>query len=188
MDRALSKQPARRPQSRVGTRHPLACLSQMRKPPRFPGANLSIRGSILPFIVWVLLVLSFLSGPARAGGDFFEVIRSGTADDVRSALRAGADVNASDRYGRTPLMFAVAVQGDASVVKDLIDAGGRIDVQDPLFGNTLLLSALERSDVSPALIQILLEAGVDLGARTLPAGRRSCQLPQIKKIRWSFEC
>ena len=62
-------------------------------------------------------------------------------------------------------MFAVAVQGDASVVKDLIDAGGRIDVQDPLFGNTLLLSALERSDVSPALIQILLEAGVDLGAR-----------------------
>ncbi|MEV6327749.1 ankyrin repeat domain-containing protein [Streptomyces sp. NPDC051909] len=47
-------------------------------------------------------------------------------------LAAGLDLNARDRAGVTPLQVAVAQQGSPALVRDLLDAGARIDVVDEM--------------------------------------------------------
>ncbi|MEU8617798.1 ankyrin repeat domain-containing protein [Streptomyces sp. NPDC048623] len=47
-------------------------------------------------------------------------------------LAAGLDLEARDKAGSTPLQLAVAQQGSADLVRDLLDAGARIDVFDEM--------------------------------------------------------
>ncbi|MCX2181408.1 ankyrin repeat domain-containing protein [Streptomyces sp. SKN60] len=47
-------------------------------------------------------------------------------------LAAGLDLEARDKTGATPLQLAVAQQGSAALVRDLLDAGARIDVVDEM--------------------------------------------------------
>ena len=49
--------------------------------------------------------------------DFFEIA---TVADVTACLDAGADPNARDQLGYTPLHFAAAFNSDPAVVKTLI--------------------------------------------------------------------
>ena len=70
-------------------------------------------------------------------------------ETVAEFLRLGADVNAIDMWGSTPLMLA-ARMGDARVVKHLVDAGADKEKTDP-WGRTAieLISrfAYERNEV-----------------------------------------
>ncbi|MDD5606837.1 MAG: hypothetical protein PHN37_03195, partial [Candidatus Pacebacteria bacterium] len=57
----------------------------------------------------VSLIISFIlasSVLAIGEGDFFDLIKTGTPDEVKKAIDAGADVNARNKYGQTPLMLA----------------------------------------------------------------------------------
>lgn len=71
------------------------------------------------------------------------------------------DVNISDAYGRTPLTWA-AWRGDASSVKQLLDAGAEIDTSD--WGG---YTALSRAAGSGRLecVRILLRAGASTAVR-----------------------
>ncbi len=63
-------------------------------------------------------------------GDFFELCRSGSAEDVQGAIQAGADVNAKDNCGVTALMHAAQDNNNPEVIKSLINAGADVNATD----------------------------------------------------------
>ena len=85
----------------------------------------------------------------------------GNLEAVRLLLDAGADVKARSRHGTTALMWAIP-QGDLNVVRVLIEAGADVNASDDRSW-TPLAWALGCS-APPELLQMLLDAGADLGA------------------------
>jgi len=82
----------------------------------------------------------------------------GDADTVRMLIEAGADVNAKDAHGATPLHLAVA-----NTARVLIEAGADVNAEDP-YGQTPLHGAAFEGDADTA--QVLIEAGADVNALT----------------------
>lgn len=82
-------------------------------------------------------------------------IASHRFENMEPLLRGGADVNAQNIAGSTPLHLASGVSLDA--VKLLLSAGAAIDAKDKLERTPLHLAAEKSLDV----VQALLEAGAD---------------------------
>ncbi|HEY0562586.1 MAG TPA: ankyrin repeat domain-containing protein [Methylophilus sp.] len=80
-------------------------------------------------------------------------------------LNAGADVNAIDRMGMSPLLLACGKtsQGYKELAELLINKGANINIQDKL-GYTPLLLSLSGGDVGIAML--LIERGADITAKT----------------------
>ena len=87
-----------------------------------------------------------------------------TVSDLRQALEAGADVNAVDNWGNTPLHSLVSGSSDnkAELVAVLIEAGAKVDEVN-CRNRTALFDALDREDTD--CIQALLQAGANINAR-----------------------
>lgn len=92
----------------------------------------------------------------------------GYLPDVNELIHAGANVNAKDSQGQTPLMYAVReyagrYPANPAVVQALIKAGADVNAEDKT-GRTALIHAVG-SDVSvyinPKVIEALLQAGAD---------------------------
>jgi ankyrin repeat protein len=79
---------------------------------------------------------------------------------VTALIEAGADPNAANNFGITPLLQA-ARYGDAAVIKALLDGGASLDVGHPQ-GETPLMAAA-RAGSLPA-VTLLLERGSDPNA------------------------
>jgi hypothetical protein len=77
-------------------------------------------------IAGLLLVQSAPSGPIALGADLVEAAKQGQATKIKELLASGAAVNALDRRGFTPLMWAAAA-GQLAAVRDLIDGGAAVD-------------------------------------------------------------
>jgi ankyrin repeat protein len=77
-------------------------------------------------------------------------------------IERGADVNAADAEGVTPLVVA-AVLGDAPMVRLLLDAGARVGDQANVLGLTALHAATRGRNVEVA--ELLLARGAPTGAR-----------------------
>ena len=102
--------------------------------------------------------------------DFSELMRTGTAQEIREALAQGADVEVTDfpfwkvapfraeaarQYqieteGLRPLMLAAAFNHDPEVISVLLKAGGKIDDRDYEGGTVLMWGAEYNSN--PAVI------------------------------------
>ena len=94
----------------------------------------------------------------------FEAIDEGNVEAVKSAIAAGADVNAKDEDGCTPLHGC----RDADIAKALINAGADVNAinkcgNSPLF-NIRFRRGFDHSGISE-IVDILIDAGADL---TLP--------------------
>lgn len=81
-------------------------------------------------------------------------------------IEAGADVNAADEYGNTPLMTAVS-SGNIPVIKKLLSKGALVNAQNSA-GGTALMNALlkEKIGLKPEepnieIVRLLLEAGAN---------------------------
>jgi uncharacterized protein len=83
--------------------------------------------------------------------------RLDVADEL---LRAGAKPGA-DRYGVTPLYLAAA-NGNAAMIRRLLDAGSDVNATDP-GGETILMTAARTG--SPDALRVLLERGARVDAR-----------------------
>ena len=84
-------------------------------------------------------------------------------EKLQACLEAGADVNAPDRFGSTPLHVAARVSDHAEVILALVNAGS--DVHARRFdGGTPLHTAVESGD-SPQVVEALVAAGADVNAR-----------------------
>lgn len=98
-----------------------------------------------------------------AGGDFPIHFCADAEQPAMMAflLAAGADPNAVNHFGQTPLMRAAGA-GALSVAKLLIAAGARVNARDSR-GETPLMSVCERegSDSTQRLVEFLLEKGAN---------------------------
>ncbi len=110
-----------------------------------------------------------------------EAARAGHAEIVGALLAAGADVQASDGEGRTPWLEA-ARGGHLPVIERLLPARPELHVADG-DGRTALALACSAEQVDPALVQRLLEFGVD-PARPGHDGKRAVDLAAAAG-RWS---
>ena len=85
----------------------------------------------------------------------------GDIGTVKALIVAGADVNASDHEGATPLM-AAAFAGHAEVVRSLLHKGANVNAVDK-DGHTALMCAAVAGHVK--VVEVLLDAGADVNAR-----------------------
>ncbi len=105
---------------------------------------------------------SSLAPPGRLAAELRRASWAGDAGEVQRLIQAGADANAADSGGFTPLMLA-AGQGNAEIVRALLRAGADADVAR-VDGVTALLDACAAGQ--PEALAALIASGADVNART----------------------
>ena len=89
---------------------------------------------------------------------------SGDVELVQLLIQAGADLNAVDHMGNTPLHHA-AESGNIPLVRILLDAGAAVDSVNGM-GEPVLCSAVLRSDGDlPEVVRVLLDYHPDLALK-----------------------
>ena len=83
---------------------------------------------------------------------------------ITALLDAGADIEAQDEHGETPLHRAAVSNYEAAGVTALLDAGADIEARDR-WGRTPLHHTAGAGWHSPGVITALLDAGADIKAR-----------------------
>ena len=73
--------------------------------------------------------------------DFRELCKEGSLQQINEAIRNGANVNARNNDGFTPLMFAAVRNPNPEITKALIDGGAKVDARDAK-GYTALMYGL----------------------------------------------
>jgi len=133
----------------------------------------------------ILLNLALMLLPALAGAaDLTELIRSDAREEALVAIRGGADVNAVQPDGSTPLLWAV-YRVDHELVKELLQHGAKPNVRNSL-GATPLGEATSISDKE--MVDMLLKAradpnlGNDDGQTPLMIAARNGSLPIVQAL------
>lgn len=91
----------------------------------------------------------------------FHAVQQSSGTEVERLIKLGANVNAVNEAGATPLMWAVP---DLAKVRLLIEHGADVNAASKNLGRTPLLIAAGYPDTVPVL-KLLLEKGADLRAR-----------------------
>ncbi|GHV34666.1 hypothetical protein FACS1894187_05730 [Synergistales bacterium] len=94
---------------------------------------------------------------------FLDLCAEGTLYSVKSAINAGADVNARSKNGITALMFAAWKNPNPKVVALLLDNGANLNAKNR-YDMTLLMWAA-RLNPNPEVIETILDYGADINAK-----------------------
>ncbi|MCX6631385.1 MAG: ankyrin repeat domain-containing protein [Candidatus Solibacter sp.] len=92
----------------------------------------------------VLLAATFPILAADAPMDILEAARKGKTKEIEALLNKGADLEARDRDGRTPLMLA-AQAGRIAAVRLLLDKGAKTETRDRRQWDAFMLALLAPS-------------------------------------------
>jgi uncharacterized protein len=115
------------------------------------------------FLLAAMLVFAaFLLAGCAERRDIFELIQYGGPNEIRRGLKMGADVNARESHGWTPLISA-ARDHDRESIALLLEAGAEVNAQDE-DGDTALITAAMSND-DPEVIGLLLAAGADVSLK-----------------------
>jgi len=133
----------------------------------------------------ILLTMTFAVLPLLAhASDLADLIRSGDREAALAVIRSGADVNALQADGTSPLLWAVN-RVDHQMVKELLQRGAKPDVRNSL-GATPLCEATSLADLE--LVESLLKAradpnlGNDDDQTPLMIAARNGSLPIVKAL------
>jgi ankyrin repeat protein len=119
-------------------------------------------------VVTVLIIACVVGTPIvrhrLANAMIVSLWRTGNASvtQVKSALQNGADVNAKDMIGLTPLMLA-SERGDFACVKFLVANGASINAKTDNFGDTALLDASMGGSVD--CVRFIISKGANLNVK-----------------------
>ena len=113
-------------------------------------------------IAVVLGVLLAASTYAQTTG-FFELVKTGTPQQLQAAIDQGADVNARNSSGVTPLMAAAGNNQNPEVITTLLRAGADIEARDGVGWTPLIYAAL--GNKNPEVTTALLKAGANVKAK-----------------------
>nr|WP_238542256.1 ankyrin repeat domain-containing protein [Sphingomonas sp. PAMC 26621] len=105
-----------------------------------------------------------LPSPERLQDLLHQAARLGRDDVIPALLQAGADVDARDVKGYTPLILA-SYNGQVSTTTVVLAAGATVDAGDGARGNTPLMGVAFKGYADIA--RLLLEAGADANQRNL---------------------
>lgn len=112
-------------------------------------------------VVGIMVMLGLAgTASAAAGRSLAEVIRDGDRDVALQMIKAGADVNAAQEDGTTPLHWA-AYTVDPELAQALLARGARAQVKNR-YGVTPLAEAVKVADAG--LVRMLLKAGASAEA------------------------
>lgn len=107
------------------------------------------------------LSLPPLPSPARIQELLFDAARLGRTDVIPALLHAGAQIEATDGKGHTPLILA-SYHGHCEATAMLLEAGAEVDRPDRARGNTALMGVAFKGHGDTA--RVLLDAGADPNA------------------------
>ena len=121
----------------------------------------------LALVLALVLTLGACGGGSDAApeldGRLLEAARTGAADEVRSLLERGADVEARDQNGATALV-AAAYGNHVEVARVLIEAGADVNRKDETEQSAFLIATSEVGD-DPRLLELTLANGADVNAK-----------------------
>src|SRR5208337_2862450 len=80
-------------------------------------------------IIVAVVLAVILAASAYAQTNFFKLVTTGTPQDIQTAIDKGADVNAQDKDGTTPLMDAAAYNENPDAITTLLKAGADVNAQ-----------------------------------------------------------
>src|SRR5712671_6129498 len=106
-------------------------------------------------IVAVIFCLAAAGTAAAADDSLASLIQAGNRDAALKMIAAGADVNAAQGDGTTPLHWAV-YKLDAELVRALLDRKAKPDVTNN-YGSSPLAEAVKVANAR--LVEMLLDAG-----------------------------
>jgi hypothetical protein len=118
--------------------------------------------------------------------EFLNLCSQGTPQQIRTAIKAGAKVNAQDSFCRTPLHYAVSNKNLDSL-STLIEAGGDVNAYDS-FHMTPLSLALNKvylaldDGANLGVITALLKAGANVNIQSNRMGRTPLHLAVINRF------
>lgn len=93
---------------------------------------------------------------------FIQALQSDNAPaEIDKLIKNGADVNAKDKDGGTPLMLASLGSLNSDAVKALIKAGANVNAKNNEGFTPLMLAAI----YNPDALKILIKAGADVNAK-----------------------
>ena len=97
---------------------------------------------------------------ARGNSPLMYAAALGSLESMRLLLDAGADANAANDFGATPLMWCA---GDAAKVRLLLSKGANVNARSKLGRTPLLIAAYYDGATDSA--RLLMEKGADINAR-----------------------
>ena|GEM_PF-1677335 len=118
--------------------------------------NLTVLTMIL---ICVCLIFQTNAFAAMSDEDFLKLCESGTAQEVARAIKSGANVNASDRNGRTALMVAARYNLNPETVSTLVNNGADINAGNNKGWTALMFAAWNKS--TPEIVSVLLKNGAN---------------------------
>jgi len=113
--------------------------------------------------------------------DLFKAVEADDTQGMRASIDAGADVEARDKWGNSPIHLAFT----SETVALLLDRGANVEARNEWGYTPLLLAALRSAEnVAPHLeecdqietVALLLDRGADLNARDSSSGRTALEI------------
>ncbi len=122
-----------------------------------------LRAALAGVLAGVTVLAAGASGgqQARISAALLAAVKAGDAAGVTSLVNHGANPNARDAIGMTPLHYA-AYRGEPAVAEALIAGGADLDVKDSM-GMTPLHAAAFQGH--PDMVETLLKAGAEVNAK-----------------------
>lgn len=117
--------------------------------------------NLLLAVVMALCLPSLLAAK-MSDEAFLELCKKGSVEQVQTAIRNGANVNASNEEGSTPLHEASSDNSNPEVLKALLKAGADVNASDEWDSTPLHEAALHNSNLE--VVKALLKAGADVNA------------------------
>ena len=117
----------------------------------------------LSFLIYVLSVSSALA--AMSDSDFIKLCQKGSLQQIIDAIKNGANVNAKNNDGITPLMMAIDNSNSSKVVTALIKAGADVNAKEDKYGLTPLIMVMTKEDINLEAVITLIKAGADVNVK-----------------------
>jgi len=113
---------------------------------------------------WSIALVLLFCGMYLFAQSLFDLVKTGTPEQVQAAIKAGANVNDRDMFGRTLLMYAAEYNENPAVITVLMNAGAKLDDRAEFSGRTPLMLAASFNK-NPDVIRTLLNAGAKMDDR-----------------------